>query len=59
MTTHYRNYTITTRPKPVPTTAFDVEFVHDDYDGPGDVRCGVAPSVEAAMAAIDELEDCQ
>ncbi|HCE07498.1 MAG TPA: hypothetical protein DEQ40_02645 [Oxalobacteraceae bacterium] len=41
------------------------EFSHDDYDptpqepsdGPGDHRCGHAPSLEAAKAEIDIYEE--
>jgi hypothetical protein len=53
--TTYRNFTIEYRPKPVPTTAFDWQFCADDYDGPGDVRCGFAGSEEAAKERVDEL----
>lgn len=50
----YRGYTISYWAKPIPIRNFDWDFVHDDYDGPGDLRCGSAPSVEAAKAEIDE-----
>ena len=53
----YRGYVITRNPPPIPTRKFDWEYCHEDYDGPGDNRCGVAASEEAAKAEIDELED--
>lgn len=55
---HYRGYRITYDPKPVPARCgVDWSWVHDDYDGPGDPRCGASGSIEAAVADIDELED--
>jgi hypothetical protein len=57
MTHHYRNYTIEYDPPPIPTRAHDYRYAHDEYDGPGDRRCGTAASVEAAMRDIDEIED--
>lgn len=50
----YRGYHVKYNPKPIPTAACDWDWVHDDYDGEGDPRSGVAASREAAMAAIDE-----
>jgi hypothetical protein len=52
---NYRSFTIDYRPKPVPTTALDWQFYADGYDGPGDKRCGLAGSEEAAKATVDEL----
>lgn len=49
-------YTIDYDPPPIPIRAHDWRFVHDDYDGPGDRRCGTAASVEACIAEIDEIE---
>jgi hypothetical protein len=62
---HYRGYHISYWAKPIPIRTCDYDFVHDDYDptpedsyGPmSDHRCGSAASIEAAKAAIDELED--
>ena len=54
---NYRGYTIDYRPKPVPTTALDWQFCADAYDGPGDRRCGLAGSEEAAKRMIDEIEE--
>ena len=56
----YRNWTISYRAAPIPIRDCDWSFSHDDYDGApdsGDVRCGVAASLEAAMRRIDELEE--
>lgn len=35
----------------------DWTFVHMEYDGPEDRRCGTAASVDDAIRAIDEFED--
>lgn len=51
----YLDYQIVYNPKPIPLRAFDWDFYHSDYDGPGDIRIGVAPSVEEAKARILEL----
>jgi len=53
----YRDYVIEWNPKPIPTRKHDWDFVHDDYDGPGDRRCGTAASIVAAKVEIDNLED--
>lgn len=55
MTEFYRNYNISYDPPPVPTRVWDYQFAHVDYDGPGDNRCGTAPSLEDAMRQIDEI----
>lgn len=49
----YRGYTITHNPKPIPLRAFDYDYVHDEYDGPDDDRCGSEPSVKECKVAID------
>lgn len=49
----YRGYTITHNPKPIPTRGHDYDYVHDEYDGPEDGRCGSEPSVEECKTAID------
>lgn len=54
----YRGYRISYNPKPIPPSCgVDYDFCHEDYDGPGDPRCGNAASVEACMAEIDAIED--
>jgi len=53
----YKSYTIEFRPKPIPIRSSDWDFVHEDYDGPGDPRCGCAESAEACKLMIDELEE--
>jgi len=55
MTEFYRDYKISYDPPPVPTRAWDYQFVHIDYDGPPDERCGTAPSLEDAKRQIDEI----
>lgn len=52
----YRGYTITHNKQPIAIRTADWQFVADDYDGPPDNRCGVAPSCEACKEAIDELK---
>jgi hypothetical protein len=51
----YRGYTIVHDPKPIPIRTKDWDYVHNEYDGPGDNRCGSTDSLESAKAAIDEL----
>jgi hypothetical protein len=54
----YKEYKITYDRKPYPTSAFDFDFAHEDYDGAPDshdVRCGNAGSIEEAKEAIDEI----
>ena len=38
---------------PIPTKAFDWEYVHDDYGGPGDHRHGNARDMDACVAEIE------
>lgn len=54
--TPYRNYKITYNPKPIPDRRHDWDFVHIDYDGPPDHRCGTSSSYEQAKRDIDLLE---
>lgn len=56
-TSKYRHFVIAYDPPPIPIRGFDWEFVHEDYDGPNDNRCGRAGSLEEAMATIDELSE--
>ena len=53
----YRNYTIkpTDPQPPIPDRRHDWCYVHDDYDGPGDHRCGTAASAEDCRRAVDEI----
>ena len=53
----YQSYHITYWPPPIPDRNHDYQFSHDDYDGPGDRRCGSAKSVEDAQKKIDEIEE--
>lgn len=57
MTVYLDNWTIEHNPKPIPTQMFDWDFVHDDYDGPEDTRCGAAMSPEACLYCIREIEE--
>lgn len=50
----FRDYEIERWTKPIPTRAHDWDFQHRDYDGPGDPRCGSAPSVLACIHEINE-----
>ena len=54
--TTYRDYHIEYQPKPIPTRKHDWNWTHEDYDGPGDPRCGTAASEAAAKIAVDEME---
>ena len=54
----YRGFKFNYLPKPIPSKFFDYDFYHEDYDGPGDPRCGNGESIEDCKARIDEiLED--
>jgi len=53
----YRGYKISYNPPPIPVTTMDWQFVHSEYDGPGDQRHGHAATIEAAMREIDDIED--
>ena len=58
----YGPWRISYGPKPIPTTAFDYDWWHDDFDGApdaGDNRCGSAGSLDDAIEAIHEWEDDQ
>jgi hypothetical protein len=59
MSETYRGYRIDYDPPPIPVRCCDWQFAHEDYDGPEDNRCGHAPSLEAAKAEIDIIEDDQ
>lgn len=47
----YRGYDIETH------FAMGYQYVHEDYDGPEDSRCGTEKSVELCYRSIDERED--
>lgn len=53
----YRGFSFSYWRKPIPTSAFDYDFVHDDYDGPGDPRCGNGKSIEDCKEQIDGILD--
>jgi hypothetical protein len=52
----YGKYRIYFDMPPIPVRTCDWHFVHDDYDGEDDPRCGDGPSIEACKAEIDEIE---
>ena len=45
-------YTISYNPPSIPQRSCDYQFAHDEYDGPGDPRCGCAPCPELALERI-------
>ena len=58
MATKYRGYVIEYDPPPIPVRIHDWSFVHEDYDGPEDGRCGTAATLWDAKREIDfELDD--
>jgi hypothetical protein len=55
---HYRGYTITYDPPPIPIRTCDFHFLHDDFCCPEcDNRGGSAGSVLECMEQIDEIEE--
>ena len=51
----HRGYTIYHDPKPIHRGS-DWSYVHDDYDGQGDPRCGATHSLETCRRQIDWIE---
>ena len=54
----YRGFSFDYWRKPIPTSAFDYDFVHEDYDGApdsGDNRCGSGHSIKDCKQQIDEI----
>lgn len=49
----YRDWTISRVSPPIPTS-IKWQYVHKDYDGPGDRRCSVACSLQECIAEINE-----
>ena len=47
-------YLVRYNPKPIPDRSHDWDWVHKDYDGPEDNRCGTAASHEEAWKQIQE-----
>lgn len=52
----YRGYSIVRNIKPVPDRRHDWDWCHEDYDGPGDPRCGTGESVSDCIEQINERE---
>ncbi len=55
MTILYRGYLIDRDPPPIPDRRHDWRWVHRDYDGPEDGRCGTSPSL---LMALLDIEGC-
>lgn len=58
----FGDWRIEYRPPPIPIRTMDWQFWHDDYDGApdgNDLRCGVAASIEAAIAEIHNIEELE
>ena len=56
----YKGYDIRENKKPIPTKAFDWDYVHRDHDGlpdGGDIRYGSAASLQDAIEQIKEIEE--
>lgn len=56
----YRGFVITYDPPPIPTRAYDWQWMSDDYDGAPDStddRAGRSASLEEAKADIDRWHD--
>ena len=51
----YRGFVLTYWAKPIPYRDCDYDFCHEDYDGPGDPRCGSGPSIADCRDQIDEI----
>jgi hypothetical protein len=46
-------------PPPMPLRTCDWLWVSEDYDGPGDDRCGTAASYEDAVAEVEAWVEMQ
>jgi hypothetical protein len=51
----YRDYTIYYDRDPTPLKR-DWSFVHENYDGPEDLRCGKCSHIETCIMEIDDIE---
>jgi len=51
----YKGYWIKYDPPGIPVRHWDWQYVHEEYDGPEDGRCGAAASLEDAKQQIDDL----
>jgi hypothetical protein len=51
----YRGYVLSFERKPIPFRGFDWDFEAEDYDGPGDPRCGSARSIAECEREIDYM----
>ena len=49
-------YEVQYNPPPIPRRNCDFQFVHEDYAGPGDPRCGCGPDLETCLDRIIEIE---
>lgn len=53
----YRGFEIYFDPPPIPTRACDWHYVHKDYDGPEDNRCGSGASFRECVDLINDFFD--
>ncbi|WP_457299134.1 hypothetical protein [Phyllobacterium sp. P5_D12] len=53
MTERYRDFDIHYEPPPIPDRRWDWHYVHVEYCGDGDDRCGDASSLVEAKGMID------
>jgi hypothetical protein len=55
----YKGYIISHEPKPIPSRAFDWDYLHEAFDGAPDAedsRCGNGASTEDCKDQIDDME---
>lgn len=50
----YKDYYIWFDPPPIPSRDMDWHFLHKDFDGPEDVRCGHGSNIADCQLQIDE-----
>jgi len=48
-------YDIVYNPPPIPMRNCDWQFCHEDYDGPGDFRCGCGSCPEMCLERVREM----
>lgn len=59
-TLEYKGWKIIYNPKPIPTSMYDYDVVHEDYDGApdsDDCRYFTTESIDIAKELIDSWED--
>ena len=56
---NYKGFIISHDPKPIPSRAFDWDYMHEDFDGAPDAednRCGNGASLQDCKDQIDDGE---